>query len=158
MVWVQRRGQSACQEKLQKEVILELSPEMCLSTDNGGKAFQAEEPQLLFLPLWSLHTTWSFWLYHLYLSSHLLLGPGNLNSSLAAAGLLMLVLIRDLTLEALLFFCCQNQKTAGVVWAPWGGGMEELSMCVQAYLCVCVYEFESMWGCVHLGSCLDVYL
>ena len=90
------------------------------------------------------------------LYSCLLLGLGDLSPSLAETTLLVLVLIRELTLEALLLLLLPMPKNSWSSLSSLGEGGEVEHACV--YLCLCMYEFESVEVCVHLDGRLDVYL
>lgn len=136
-------GTVRCQEKLHKEAILkpslEISVHGCQRT-MGAKHFRCRNPNFCSFP--SDHYTQpaasGSAIFTLY--SHPLLGPGDSNSSLAAAAFLVPVPIRELTLAALLLLSLPGPENS---WSGFsalgeGGGVERARVRTPVSVCVCV--------------------
>lgn len=132
-----------CQEKLQKEAILKLSLEIsmhgCQHTMRA-KHFRQRNPNFCSFP--SDHYTQpeasGSAIFTLY--SHPILGPGDSNSSLAAAAFSVPVPIRELTLAALLLLLLPGPENSWSGFGPLGegGGVERACVCTPVSVCVCV--------------------
>lgn len=93
------------------------------------------------------------------LFSGLLFSPGDLNPSLAAAALLVLVPVRELTWDALLLLLLPRPENSWSCLSSLGegGGAEHACASIPGSACACIWG-RGAGGGVHLGSGLHVYL